>query len=49
LVSSMHVTLHTKHFFVWGGGVSNPLCLSSSSALHFFRLFFLCLLPCQLG
>jgi hypothetical protein len=28
-----------SHFF-FGGGVSDPLCLSSSSALHFFRLFF---------
>jgi hypothetical protein len=27
-------------------GVSNPLCLSSSSALHFFRLFFLGPPPC---
>jgi hypothetical protein len=25
-----------KVFFFWGGGVSDPLCLSSSSALHFF-------------
>jgi hypothetical protein len=25
----------------FGGGGSDPLCLSSSSALHFFRLFFL--------
>jgi hypothetical protein len=27
-------------------GVSNPLCLSSSSALHFFQLFFLGPPPC---
>jgi hypothetical protein len=28
-------------FFFGGGGVSNPLCLSSSLALHFSQLFFL--------
>jgi hypothetical protein len=32
-----------------GGGVSDPLCLSTSSALHFFRLFFLGPAPCYLG
>jgi hypothetical protein len=30
-------------FLFW---VSDPLCLSSSSALHFFQLFFLGSPPC---
>jgi hypothetical protein len=30
------------NLFFLGGGFSNPLCLSSSSARHFFRLFFSC-------
>jgi hypothetical protein len=33
-------------FFLGGGGVSHPLCLSSSLALHFFHLFFLGPPPC---
>jgi hypothetical protein len=33
------------HFFL-GGGVSNPLCLFSCSAVHFFPLFFLDPPPC---
>jgi hypothetical protein len=28
--------------FFLGGGVSNPLCFSSSLALHFFWIFFFC-------
>jgi hypothetical protein len=28
------------------GGGNNPLCLSSSHALHFVRLFFFCPPPC---
>jgi hypothetical protein len=30
-------------------GASDPLCHSSSSALHFFQLFFSCPPPCQLA
>jgi hypothetical protein len=37
--------LNETCFFV----VSNPLCLSPSLALHFFRLFFSCLPPCPPG
>jgi hypothetical protein len=29
--------------------VSDPLCFTPSSALHFFQLFFLCPTPCQPG
>jgi hypothetical protein len=37
---------YTCNFF-FGGGGSDPLCLSSSLAFHFFRLFFSCPPPCQ--
>jgi hypothetical protein len=36
----------THHDFL---GVSSPSCLSSSLALHFFRLFFFCPPPCSPG
>jgi hypothetical protein len=43
------VSLILFSYFFGGEGGSDPWCLSSSSALHFFRLFFSCPPPCQPG
>jgi hypothetical protein len=40
------VPILPKVFLGEGRGVSSPLCLSSSSALNFFRLVFFGPLPC---
>jgi hypothetical protein len=40
---SLNVWFGKSRGFLW---VSDPLCLSSSSALHFFQLFFLGPPPC---
>jgi hypothetical protein len=36
------ISILNKAIYILFLGVSNPLSLSSSSALHFFQIFFLC-------
>jgi hypothetical protein len=43
------IQVDESFFFLGGGGQSDPVYLSSSLALHYFRLFFSCPLLCQLG
>jgi hypothetical protein len=48
-ISSVVGVILEFKLFIKGFLVSDPLCLSSSSALHFFGLFFLDPIPCGPG